>query len=396
MSLTLSAGLAAQPRLLELAPELGARLGGTEEVWRTADHDILLRISGLTLAGLSPLAAERPTDVPTLLPIGVLPGRETLYANWRGLGHVLVAGLPGGGVETVLTSVVGALTARCRPEEVRLVTIASRRTLPSAIFGLPHQSDAAVDPVEQDAVAEILQELRDELDRRMRRRSDDGSEDDHQAGDQPEIVVVIGELADIAVEATTFELLGVHGAAHGIRLLAASTRPEAVGEELLAHFATRVALQTLDEDASIRLIGRPDAADLGGGGDLLVRIDGRVPTARPRVPSLARAPRSARRGDARGVCRSRRRRQRLWRARRGGTLPRRMTRRERKSVRRIIRSGPAERQRGFSHLGLGAGRFGRRRLAGPGYISSDRRPESTGRTPPLRHRHRKGRRATVP
>ena len=171
VSLTLSAGLAAQPRLLELAPELGARLGGTGEVWRTADHDILLRISGLTLAGLTPLAAERPTDVPTLLPIGVLPGRETLYANWRGLGHVLVAGLPGGGVETVLTSVVGALTARCRPEEVRLVTIASRRTLPSAIFGLPHQSDAAVDPAEQDAVAEILQELRDELDRRMRRRS---------------------------------------------------------------------------------------------------------------------------------------------------------------------------------------------------------------------------------
>ena len=79
------------------------------------------------------------------------------------------------------------------------------------------------------------------------------------------------------MEATTFELLGVHGAAHGIRLLAASTRPEAIGEELLAHFATRVALQTLDEDASIRLIGRPDAADLGGGGDLLVRIDGRVP-----------------------------------------------------------------------------------------------------------------------
>jgi DNA-binding SARP family transcriptional activator len=72
-------------------------------------------------------------------------------------------------------------------------------------------------------------------------------------------------------------MLGVHGAVHGIHLLAASTRPEALVEEVLAHFTTRVALQTLDEDASIRLIGRPDAADLGGGGDLLARLDGRVP-----------------------------------------------------------------------------------------------------------------------
>jgi len=277
VSLTLSAGLAAQPRVLELAPELGSRLGGTGEVWRTADHDILLRISGLSFAGLTPLAAERPTTVPALLPVGMLPGRETLYANWHGLGHVLVAGLPGGGVETALTSLIGALTARCRPEEIRLVTIASHRMLPAAIVGLPHQSDAAVDPAEQDAVTEILQELRDELDRRIRPRSHDGFEDDRAAGDKPEIVVVIGELADVAGDGTTFELLGVHGAAHGIRLLAASTRPEAVGEELLAHFTTRVALQMLDEDASIRLIGRPDAADLGGGGDLIVRIDGRVP-----------------------------------------------------------------------------------------------------------------------
>lgn len=270
VSLTLNAGLAVQPRLLELAPALGARLGGAGEAWRTADHDILVRVSGLRLASLTPLTMGRPVDAPILLPIGVLPGRETLYANWPELEHTLVAGLPGGGAEIVLTSLIGALTARCRPDEMRLVTIANRRTLPSAILGLPHQSCEMIDPADEDAVIEILQELRAELDHRMQPLGRD-------AADQPEIVVVIGELGDVASEATTIEILGVHGAAHGIRLLAASTRPEDLGDELLAHFATRVALQSLDEDASIRLIGRPEAADLGGGGDLLVRIDGRAP-----------------------------------------------------------------------------------------------------------------------
>lgn len=275
VSLTLNAGLAAQPRLLELSADLGRRLGGSGEAWRTADHDVLVRVSGLKLAGLTPLTTGRPVDAPILLPIGVLPGRETLYANWPELEHTLVSGLPGGGAEIVLTSLIGALTARCRPDEMRLVTIANRRTLPSAIFGLPHQSREAIDPADEDAVIEILQELRAELDHRMRPLGRDAAETD--ADDQLEIVVVIGELGDVASDATTIEILGVHGAAHGIRLLAASTRPEDLGDELLAHFTTRVALQTLDEDASIRLIGRPDAADLGGGGDLLVRIDGRVP-----------------------------------------------------------------------------------------------------------------------
>lgn len=277
VSLTLNAGLAAQPRLLALAPELGARLGGAGEAWRTADHDVLVRVSGLRLAGLTPPATGRPADAPILLPIGVLPGRETLYANWNELGHVLVAGLPGGGAEIVLTSLIGALTARCRPDEVCVMTIASRRTLPSAIFDLPHQSRGPIDPADEHAVREVLQELRSELDRRMRSLGHDTSGEEPDAAKRPEIVVVLGEVADLAGDVTTLELLGVHGAAHGIHLLAASIRPEALGEEFLAHFTTRVALQSLDEDASIRLIGRPDAADLGGGGDLLVRIDGRIP-----------------------------------------------------------------------------------------------------------------------
>lgn len=273
VSLTLSAGLASQSLLLTLAPEFGVRLGGAAEAWRTEDHDVLVRVSGLKLSGLYPSMTAGPADAPILLPLAVLPGRETLYVNWDELGHVLVAGLPGGGVDVVLTSLLGALSARRRPNELRLVTVASRRMLPSAVFDLPHQARKAIAPNDEDAMTEVLQALRQELERRMQLPGHDAD----GISDRPDIVVVIGDLDAITGDTTTFELLGVHGAVHGIRLLAASTRPETFGDELLAHFSTRIALQTIDEDASIRLIGRPDAADLGGGGDLLVRIDGRVP-----------------------------------------------------------------------------------------------------------------------
>lgn len=276
-TLTLNAGLAVQPRLLELAADLGALLGGTGRAWRSADHDIVLDLSGVRLAGLVPRTVGRPPRAPMLLPIGVLPSRETLYANWRELGHVLVAGMPGGGTDVVLTSLLGALTARCRPDELRLVTIANRRTLPAGLLGLPHQARSPIEPTDEGAVRIALEDLRAELDRRMRRAERAGTDRLDGEPGLPDLVLVVGELADLADEGTTLELLGVHGPVRGLRLLAASTRPEALGEEVLAHFGTRLVLQTLDEDTSIRLIGRPDAADLGGGGDLLARIDGRTP-----------------------------------------------------------------------------------------------------------------------
>src|SRR5262249_49432160 len=56
-----------------------------------------------------------------------------------------------------------------------------------------------------------------------------------------------------------------------------TSRPEALGDDLLAHFETRLVLQTLDDDQSIHMLGQPDAAELADG-ELLARIGGRAPT----------------------------------------------------------------------------------------------------------------------
>src|SRR5262245_32354619 len=122
----------------------------------------------------------------------------------------------------------------------------------------------------------MLGEVRAELTRRMRDADRGGASDLLGTHKEPELVLVISELAELEDDGTTLEIVGAQGSVHGVRLLAATTQPEALGEDVLAHFDTRLVLQALDEDQSIHVLGQPDAADLAGG-ELLARIDGRSP-----------------------------------------------------------------------------------------------------------------------
>ena len=274
-ALTLATGLLGQPLLLELAERFASHLGGKALATLTPDHDVLLRIAGPSLAGLLSPSTDQRAEAPCLLPLGVLPKGDTVYANWHELGHVLIAGLPGGGAEVILTSFVSALAARRRPGDLGLWTIARHRTLPGQLEHLPHQLVDAVDPADPLRVSEVLEHMRAELLRRMRAAEGEAGTPSSRLT-QPEIVLLIGELGEVEDEAATLELIGTHGPSHGMRLLAATTNAAALGEDMLAHFVTRLVLQTLDNGESIQLLGRPEAADLGSG-DLLFRIDGRVP-----------------------------------------------------------------------------------------------------------------------
>lgn len=274
-ALTLSTGLLAQPRLLELAERFASRLGGKALASLTPDHDVLLQIAGPKLVGLLTPSPDGRVEAPCLLPLGVLPKGDTVYANWHELGHVLIAGLPGGGAEVVLTSIIATLAAHCRPGELRLWTVASRRTLPAQLQHLPHQCCGLIDPGDHVQANRVLEHVRAELVRRMRAAKEDAGEAPTRRA-EPEVVLVIGELDEVEDDGATLDLIGVHGPEHGVRLLAATTDAADLNEDGLAHFGTRLVLQTLDDNESIKLLGRPDAADLGSG-DLLFRIDGRLP-----------------------------------------------------------------------------------------------------------------------
>jgi len=274
-SLLLEMGLRDEAELEELADELGTRLGGHGLAAATPDHDVLLKLAGLKRVTLALPDDDSSVDPPWLLQLGQMSGQETLYGHWRELGNVLIAGQPGGGGEVVLTALLTGLAARARPDQLRLWTIAQRRGLPPRLAELPHQIAGFVDLANRDDVAGILQEARGELLRRMA-RIDDESARWQPSSEEPALVIAIDELAEIEDDGTTLELLGTRGPAHGISLLAATSRASEVGDDLLAYFGTRLVLQSLDDTDSIRLLGRPDAADLGTA-EFFLRVDGRIP-----------------------------------------------------------------------------------------------------------------------
>ncbi|MBV9281646.1 MAG: winged helix-turn-helix domain-containing protein, partial [Chloroflexi bacterium] len=259
--------------LQERVEELEVCLGGRCRLSSTADHDMLLRVSGLKRVDLLPLA-HRPALAPPFLPVGLLPSDETLYINWRQLGHVLVASLPGGGADVILTSLLASLTARCRPDELRLWIVARHRALPACLARLPHRCSDIIDPNDEDAVREALATLRAELVRRMGEA--EGGCEWRPSRTEPELVLALGELGDLQDDGTTLEMIGTHGPAHGVRLLAGSTRATAVRDTFLCHFSTRFVLQSFDDDESIQMIGRPEAADLGLG-EFYLRVGRREP-----------------------------------------------------------------------------------------------------------------------
>jgi two-component SAPR family response regulator/nucleoid-associated protein YgaU len=264
-TLTLSATLAQQPILIDLAPVFGAALEADAEAWVTADQDVAIRLVRPRKTRLLP-SSDLPPDSVCLVPLGVLYDRQVYVATCGSLGHVLVVSQPGHGADTILTSLVATLTARRSPEQLGVWLIAEPRALPAPLFELPHLV-RSVDPSDEAALARAADDLRAEIDSRTL-----------QTTSSPDLVVVVPELTGLGSLAETFALLANRAAHLGIRFIAGSSCPgEVLLSPLVAHFGTRMVLHMPDEETSVALLGVADAAFIGGGGRLLLRLDGREP-----------------------------------------------------------------------------------------------------------------------
>ena len=254
--------LAEQVILVDLAPEFAQRLGAEVEPTVSVDQDVVLRLTGLRRTRLLPFA-EVSQRGPCLVPLGVLLDKQAFLAEWSSLGHVLVVSLPGHGADTILTSLVAALTARRSPEQLRVWVIGSRRALPAPLFDVPHLAEV-IDPADETALTTAIAALRTELEQRA-----------NQAV-MRDLVVVVPELAALGEQADTLALLMSQSAELGVRFVVASTRPDdALASSMRPHFGTRMVLRMQSDDASVALLGVSDAASLPGGGRICLRIDGR-------------------------------------------------------------------------------------------------------------------------
>ncbi|HEY3058971.1 MAG TPA: LysM peptidoglycan-binding domain-containing protein [Chloroflexota bacterium] len=262
-TLTVAAGVAEQAILIDLAPVFEQRLQVDCTAWLSTDQDVHVRLTPPRKGHSLPPADTVIADAPWFVPLGVLYDRQVYSVAWSAIGHLLVVGPPGHGADTILTSVLATVTARRSPEELRLWLVGDARALPPPVAELPHL-DAHIDPAADDALAGLVARLRAELEQRA------------LGGTWPELVILVPELTCLGKAASELQLLVSGAASCGVRVVASSTDPAAVTESPLhSCFSTRMVLRLDEEEHSVALLGGADAAYLGGGGRLLLRVDDR-------------------------------------------------------------------------------------------------------------------------
>jgi len=268
--------MAARGQVIACLPDAATRAFGVRsdvEGMVSRDGDVLVRLTGVAnqtaddTLGIETEAWPAPA---MLLPLGLLADRQVFAANWDALGHILIAAPLGQGAEAVLSALVASLVARRSPAQLGLVVFDSARGLPDELLGLPHVLEAPVDPHDEQAALEVLRLVGEELEERI--ASDETS--------RPDVVVVLTELGQMSAEhLAALGPIMLHGPRYRVRVIAASVRRAVDLVQhcpLLPEFGTRLVLRTADEEESIALLGSGDATELGPGGHLLARLEGRV------------------------------------------------------------------------------------------------------------------------
>jgi hypothetical protein len=155
---------------------------------------------------------------------------------------------------------VATLVGQRSPEQLRLYTIAARANALSELTGLPHQRGYA-DATDPEATASLLAGVRAEVEGRQ------------SAGwsSFPEVLLVLGELAQPTLN-QDLEYVLKHGRECGVRVLAATADLEVERSVLVDWFDSRIVFALEDEEASVRLLGKPWAITLAEPGRALARI----------------------------------------------------------------------------------------------------------------------------
>jgi DNA-binding SARP family transcriptional activator len=270
VQLTLRAGLAEASRVLELEDQCAEALDADVHVYETRDGDVALKVGSVEHIPEPPPSMELPYS-PMLVALGKLAPGHTLYANWRALSNVLLAGDVPGGVDVLLSSLTCALVSRYSPAELRLRVITSRRRWPTELADLPHLDRVRTDSRGEDAltVREAVEMVHAELTARL-------NVPPEELGELPQLVLVIGELAEVNADPVKLDTIALSGPERGVRLLAATTRVSDVPRRLLPYFDVRLALRLENEDDSAELLDSDQAVQLSGGADMLLRIGGRA------------------------------------------------------------------------------------------------------------------------
>lgn len=228
---------------------------------------------------------------------------QAILAELNKMPHLLVAGSTGSGKSVCINGIIMSILMRATPSEVRMMMIDPKMVELSVYNGIPH----LLAPVVTDArkAAQALQKVVSEMERRYDLFSHTGTrniegynshvcqvneENDEKHPKLPYIVVIVDELADLMMVASSevedaITRLAQMARAAGIHLILATQRPsvDVITGIIKANIPSRIAFAVssavdsrtiLDMGGAEKLLGRGDMLFLPAGASKPVRVQG--------------------------------------------------------------------------------------------------------------------------
>jgi len=260
------------------------------------------------------LSDPRFTKAPSLLTLAL--GRdiqgEPVYADLATMPHLLVAGATGAGKSVGLQSMITSILYRARRDEVKFIFIDPKRIELGVYKDIPHlAAEVVVDPKKAaNALARMVKEMEDryrllaevhvrsiayynrairdpEVQRRLALTEGDGEVAAEDIEPLPYYVIVIDELADLMMVAsseveTSIARLAQMARAVGIHLIVATQRPsvDVLTGTIKANFPCRISYATATRHDSRTILDQIGSEKLLGKGDMLYMPPGTSRTSR--------------------------------------------------------------------------------------------------------------------
>ncbi len=218
-------------------------------------------------------------------------GGKSIVADLDSMPHLLIAGATGSGKSVCINSIIASILYKARPDEVKLVLIDPKIVELSSYNGIPH----LLIPVVTDAskAAAALNWAVAEMDERYKRFAENGVRDfngfnrlkskqknsvrnGEVDGPMPRVVIVIDELADLMMVASSqveqsICRIAQKARAAGMHLIVATQRPSVnvITGLIKANIPSRIAFAVTSQVDSRTILDGVGAEKLVGKGDML-------------------------------------------------------------------------------------------------------------------------------
>ncbi|MCT3262164.1 DUF87 domain-containing protein [Lactiplantibacillus plantarum] len=241
----------------------------------------------------------RDSKSPLTVALGVDLFGQPQVTDLRKMPHGLIAGATGSGKSVFINSILVSILYKANPQQVKLLLIDPKAVELVPYNEIPHLLAPVIS--EPKAASAALKWVVDEMDNRYDKLAAGGArnieqfnkladEHDEPALKMPYIVIVIDELADLMMVASSevqdyIARITQKARAAGIHLLVATQRPsvDVVTGLIKNNIPTRVAFMVasqidsrtiLDASGAERLLGRGDMLYLGNGQPAPIRLQG--------------------------------------------------------------------------------------------------------------------------